>query len=386
MREAIEHINTIVKQYFVPLLTCTVCVAVLWPRASLGIKDLVFFRVPGTSCPFDLLTLALCCMMFSASTHCRLHDFVRLAKTPRPFLVGVGLVYLLLPGIGWAGASIGAALLGSTVGSQIGAGLVLVVLMPVAMTSNLWVKVVEGNLTLLVSLITCTTALGIVVTPLALSLILGLAQNDLQVPTGLLMKQLLLAVMVPMLVGMLLRAWSAAWVQRWQGVFTLAGSVGLHLAVFANVGVALPVLKNLDLRAMLSVVGLTIALNLLNYGIAYLLGQWTHLSYEDRATICLAGGMRSNGTALVVGLKSFPLAPFVTVPAAIYIIVQHLVAGQLVKVLHKERAALADTGHPLGAREYGPGPQPPHLQVWQRGRAWRAARRVYAHDTAEGKR
>ena len=37
--------------------------------------------------------------------------------------------------------------------------------------------------------------------------------------------------------------------------------------------------------------------------------------------------MRSNGTALVVGLASFPTMPMVTVPAAIYIIFQHLVAG-----------------------------------------------------------
>ena len=37
--------------------------------------------------------------------------------------------------------------------------------------------------------------------------------------------------------------------------------------------------------------------------------------------------MRSNGTALVVGLASFPSTPLVTVPAAIYIIFQHLLAG-----------------------------------------------------------
>lgn len=37
--------------------------------------------------------------------------------------------------------------------------------------------------------------------------------------------------------------------------------------------------------------------------------------------------MRSNGTALVVSLASFPNAPLVTVPAAIYIIFQHLLAG-----------------------------------------------------------
>ena len=37
--------------------------------------------------------------------------------------------------------------------------------------------------------------------------------------------------------------------------------------------------------------------------------------------------MRSNGTARVVGVASFPNAPLVTVPAAIYIIFQHLLAS-----------------------------------------------------------
>src|SRR5882672_9936822 len=58
-------------------------------------------------------------------------------------------------------------------------------------------------LTWLLSLITCTAALSIVTTPLYMALILGLAQHDLHVPTALLMKQLLIAVMAPMLAGML---------------------------------------------------------------------------------------------------------------------------------------------------------------------------------------
>ena len=141
--------------------------------------------------------------------------------------------------------------------------------------------------------------------------------------------------------------------QRWHSVFALAGSVGLHLVVFANVGVAIPVLHKVGFLVVSVVVGLTIALNVLNYGPSYLLSCWTHLSYEDRVTTCLAGGMRSIGTALVVGLTTFPTYPLVTVPAAIYIIVQHLIAGQLVKFLHKQKAAVAWEAH-----------QPDHPRLW----------------------
>jgi len=47
--------------------------------------------------------------------------------------------------------------------------------------------------------------------------------------------------------------------------------------------------------------------------------------------------MHSNGTALVIGMASFPKAPLVTVPAAIYIIFQHLLAS-----LVKARLAARD--------------------------------------------
>src|ERR1051326_6245127 len=112
MRQCIGHINDFVKSHFVHLLTFTVCLGALFPSVSLGIKDIVFCHIPGTAWVFDLPTFALCCMMFSASTQCRAHDFLRLAKTPRAFLLGVSLFYLLLPLAGGVGAHAGTALLG----------------------------------------------------------------------------------------------------------------------------------------------------------------------------------------------------------------------------------------------------------------------------------
>jgi predicted Na+-dependent transporter len=55
--------------------------------------------------------------------------------------------------------------------------------------------------------------------------------------------------------------------------------------------------------------------------------------------------MRSNGTALVVGLASFPNSPLVTVPAAIYIIFQHLLAS----VVKSRLSARFGDGDPVRA-------------------------------------
>lgn len=72
--------------------------------------------------------------------------------------------------------------------------------------------------------------------------------------------------------------------------------------------------------------------------------------------------MRSNGTALVVGLASFPNAPLVTVPAAIYIIFQHLLAG-IVKSRLAARFGDIDSLRPPRPGGGGPGiPRPSYFQ------------------------
>jgi predicted Na+-dependent transporter len=66
-----------------------------------------------------------------------------------------------------------------------------------------------------------------------------------------------------------------------------------------------------------------------------------------------SSGMRSNGTALVVGLASFPNAPLVMVPVAIYIIFQHLLAG-IVKSLLAARFGDIDSLQAAATGSSGP--------------------------------
>jgi predicted Na+-dependent transporter len=112
-----------------------------------------------------------------------------------------------------------------------------------------------------------------------------------------------------------------------QPAFTCLGSFGLFLAVYLNVGTASPLLKQLSLVQIAWAIVIVLAVNLANFILGALAGKLAGLGREHQVTCEFSSGMRSNGTALVVGLASFPTAPLVTVPAAIYIIFQHLVAS-----------------------------------------------------------
>src|SRR5262249_50424727 len=72
---------------------------------------------------------------------------------------------------------------------------------------------------------------------------------------------------------------------------------------------------------------IVLAVNLVNFFLGAAIGRIAGLERDHQVTCEYSSGMRSNGTALVVGLASFPNTPLVTVPAAIYIIFQHLLAS-----------------------------------------------------------
>jgi len=94
-----------------------------------------------------------------------------------------------------------------------------------------------------------------------------------------------------------------------------------------NVGTAGPLVRQLSLGQIACSMLIVLAVNLTNFTVGSAIAWVAGLRREHQVTSVFSSGMRSNGTALVVGLASFPNRPLVTVPAAIYIILQHLLAG-----------------------------------------------------------
>jgi len=135
-------------------------------------------------------------------------------------------------------------------------------------------------------------------------------------------------------------------VQPW---FALMGSTGLFMAVYLNVGTAAPLVRHLPFGRIAFVVLIVLAVNVANFVLGALLGRAAGLKRDHEVTCEFSSGMRSNGTALVVGLASFPQSPLVTVPAAIYIIFQHLLASvvksRLLARFGDGEEAVAQTAH-----------------------------------------
>jgi BASS family bile acid:Na+ symporter len=319
---ALPRLNAFVRKHFVHLISLIAVLAFLTPRSSQWVRAHRFFDDQ-----LDASGVSLFLMMISAAIQCSFGAFRRVIERPRALLVCLTLYFVLLPLGCWLLGQMCVPLLGRALGEPLQIGLSLVILMPVAATSAIWVRDTKGDLELLVSLVVITMSLGTITAPIYLRYMSGLSANSIVIPTLQIWRQLIIGVLIPLGVGMLLNRLLRNRLPKVQPAFTLMGSIGLFLAVYLNVGTASPLLKSLSLIQIVWAIVIVLSVNLANFILGALSGKLAGLGRQHQVTCEFSSGMRSNGTALVVGLASFPSSPLVTVPAAIYIIFQHLVAS-----------------------------------------------------------
>ena len=315
-------INGFVRKHFVHLISLLALVAFLTPNVSQAVRAhrLLYGQL-------DASGLSLFLMMLSAAIQCGVGAFRGVVARPKPLLVCLTQYFVLLPVSGWLLGQLCIPLLGRSLGEPIQIGLDLVILMPVAATASIWVRDTKGDIELLVSLVVITMSVGTLTAPAYLYFMNGLTANSIVIPRVMMLRQLMIGVLVPLVVGVALNRLLRARLSRVQPYFAFMGNLGLFMAVFLNVGTASPLLRHLSLHQVACAMLIVLAVNVANFTLGAALGRAAGLGRDHQVTCEFSSGMRSNGTALVVGLASFPHAPLVTVPAAIYIIFQHLLAS-----------------------------------------------------------
>ncbi len=335
----LTHLNRRVRDEFVQVLLGAVALGVLLPELGLWLKDAPLGVMPFTGWRYDVPNLALGVMMLSASVQCELRDFRHLVERPRAGVFALLVVYLVVPLAASALGLFGASELPPELGEQLQVGLMMSALMPVATTSSVWVRQNGGALALLLALIMVTTALSVLSVPLYLTALVGISGADVQVPAATLVEQLVMSVSLPCAVGLALRALWPRGCARWTPLFSLLGSLALIAAILVNMAVASPHLWQQG-RAVALMVALAAALAGVSFGVGLLAARWAGLAREDAVTLLFASGMRSNSTGLVLALKSFPALPLVCVPAAAYLIVQHVLGALVTRSLQRAKSKL----------------------------------------------
>ncbi|MEB8326198.1 bile acid:sodium symporter [Dietzia kunjamensis] len=269
------------------------------------------------------LPIALAIIMVGIGLSLTREDFAVQARSPRATIVGLVGQLVLVPLVG-----VGVTLIfGLT--PMLALGVVLVAATPGGATSNLITYLSRGNVALSVILTALTSVAVILTLPMwfgiGARLIPGAADEEVTVPLGQTFGLLLGVILIPVAIGMILRARRPALASR---IERYVGIVGLVVLVLLIVGIVLGERDRIvDLVA--TVGPAVIVLNLALIVLGGLLAWVSRLRRAEQIAIAVEFGIKNTTLTLliaftVIGDEEVGLA------AAVYSIVMYVTAFLLV--------------------------------------------------------
>ncbi len=287
-----------VRHRLLPWVVVAALVALAVPRAASGLGGLVPVFLAG-----QVLGVAL-----------NLTPGEIRAAARRLHLVGLALLcqWTLVPALG-----LGLHLIAPN--PIIAAGILICAISPAEITSGLMATIAGGDTAIATACMAGSLATSIVLTPLWLAV--GLGPNAHFSPTAL-GSELVLSVLIPLLVGVSLRAAFPA-LARWRHLFLDLSAACLVLVVLAGTSSARPVLLSAAIGATF---GLVVLLLLGAGAIGFGLGRALRLPHRQAAAIGFPIGIREFGVAIAVALAVLPRASAV---GGVYGIVMVAAAGTL---------------------------------------------------------
>ena len=262
-------------------------------------------------------------IMLSMGLTLSLEDFSRVLKMPKSILLGVGLQYTIMPGLGYALA------LGFNLPIDFVIGLVLVACCPGGTASNVVCFIARTHVALSVSLTTCSPLLAVLLTPFLTTWwveSISLEQTGLKVDVdtlGLLLKTLKV-VILPVLLGIFLNHFFHRGVKKVEA-YTPFVAV---LSIVFIVDFILADKKSAILEIGASLIVAVLLLHLLGFILGYVLSRLLKFTERDAQTVSIEVGMQNSGLATELARSNFPAYGLATVPGAISALT-HCILGSI---------------------------------------------------------
>lgn len=275
------------------------------------------------------LPLALAVVMAGLGLHLTLADFRRVLATPRAVLVALVVQALLLPPLAFLLCRAFA------LPGELALGLVLLAASPGGVTANLFSHLARGDVALNISLTAINSLLALVTLPvwtaLALSTFLG-AEASVPPPTGKVLEVAVL-VIVPVTLGMAIRAWRPAWADAAEKPVRLLSSLLLGALI------ALAFISEWDtVREFAPVVGLAcISFNIISLLAGYFAPRALRLTEPQAIAIGFEIGIHNGTLAIFIALEVLGRSQASIAPA-IYSLSMYLTAALFAAwLLHRKK-------------------------------------------------
>ena len=265
-----------------------------------------------------LLPLALGIIMLGLGLGLTGEDFRRVARYPRAVLIGLGLQTLLLPWVAFALA------LGFGLSPELAVGLMLLAASPGGATANIYSHLARGDVALNITLTAINSLLCLLTLPLILNLSLEhfLGAGQYVPPPTMKVVEVAVIIVLPVLLGMLVRAKAPAFAARAEKPFRLLSVLVLALLIVAALGKEWH-----TLAASLAAVGLACLLfNLASMAVGYAAPLALRLPRRQATAIAMEIGIHNGTLAIFIALNVLGNATM-SIPAAVYSLLMFVTAA-----------------------------------------------------------
>ena len=260
--------------------------------------------------------LALALIMLALGLGLTVQDFLRVAKQPKDFLVGLICQLLLLPFIAFLLLKI------FNLPTEIALGVMIIAAAPGGVTSNVLTKFANGDVALSISLTAIISLISIFSVPFIVFKSADLLKvseisNEISM-IGISMKMFLVVTM-PVIIGMLIRKFATNFVTS-RSKLIERFSVLLFVIVFAAIWIEEweNILSYIQQAGLITLV-LNVTMMIIGYYVAKLLAS----GIEQRKSISLECGLQNGTLAVFVSSQLFNDVTYL-IPTATYAIIMFL--------------------------------------------------------------
>jgi len=232
-------------------------------------------------------------------------DFKGVLQSPKAVLIGVVAQFVVMPGLAYVLCKL------FNLPPEIAVGVILVGCCPGGTASNVITYMAKGNVALSVACTSVSTLLAPVLTPAIFYL---LASQWLKIDAASMFISILQVVLLPIIVGLILRTWLKRQVESYIQVMPLVSVIAIVAIVAAIIGGS----KAAILQSGLLILAVVILHNGLGYLLGFTAARFFKLPYADSKAIAIEVGMQNSGLGVARAAVHFAASPITAVPSAIF--------------------------------------------------------------------
>lgn len=274
------------------------------------------------------LPISLFIIMFSLGMALTLADFKRVVLFPRGIAIGMLNLLLVSPLLAFMLAVV------FKLPPELAVGMVLLGASPGGTTANMLTHLARGDTALSISMTAISSVAAVIMTPLILSLASDhfmTGELAIQLDMSGIVLKVLIITLIPLSLGMLVRAQAEAWTLRNEPLAKKIAMVFFVLVVLAAIWS-----ERTHIGDNLAVVGIAVlSLNVLAMGFSYFMSLFAGLNGRQATAVSIELGVHNTTLAMAVGAM---VTPTMVIPAAVYGVFMFFTAGAFARWMHQRNA------------------------------------------------